>query len=225
MALEPDFSAAATTLVVGFATVAAAGRIPARRLVPVAALLLALLAGGALRSAYVDNRIRGFVSPQTDPRGKGFEVLALAHAKAAADAGPAGLGHGRARRRLSSPASDYAFALVGEELGRTGAWAVLTCWAAIAAGVLWAAQGAVRRHDVGGRALAAGLGTALLVPAALHVAVCRGWLPIIGVSMPLLSYDPGLTVTSGAELGLLAAVASAAPSTRSARTLTTPGAA
>jgi cell division protein FtsW len=225
MALEPDFSAAATTLVVGFATVAAAGRIPARRLVPVAALLLALLAGGALRSAYVDNRIRGFVSPQTDPRGKGFEVLALAHAKATADAAPPGRGHGRPRRRLSSPASDYAFALVGEELGRTGAWAVLTCWAAIAAGVLWAAQGAVRRHDVGGRALAAGLGTALLVPAALHVAVCRGWLPIIGVSMPLLSYDPGLTVTSGAELGLLAAVASAAPSTRSARTLTTPGAA
>ncbi|MES1165245.1 MAG: FtsW/RodA/SpoVE family cell cycle protein, partial [Verrucomicrobiota bacterium] len=62
MALEPDFSAAATTLVVAFATVAAAGRVPARRLVPVAALLLALLAGGALRSAYVDNRIRGFVS-------------------------------------------------------------------------------------------------------------------------------------------------------------------
>ncbi|HSS38307.1 MAG TPA: FtsW/RodA/SpoVE family cell cycle protein, partial [Polyangia bacterium] len=187
MALEPDFSAAATTLVVAFATVAAAGRVPARRLVPVAALLLALLAGGALRSAYVDNRIRGFVSPERDPRGKGFEVLALAHANAAAGAAPAGLGRGRSRHRLSSSASDYAFALVTEELGRTGALAVLTCWAAIGLGVLAAAHGAARRHDVGGRALAAGLGTALLVPAALHVAVCRGWLPIIGVTMPLLS--------------------------------------
>ena len=201
MALEPDFSAAATTLVVAFATVAAAGRVPARRLVPVAALLLALLAGGALRSAYVDNRIRGFVSPERDPRGKGFEVLALAHANAAAGAAPAGLGRGRSRHRLSSSASDYAFALVTEELGRTGALAVLTCWAAIGLGVLAAAHGAARRHDVGGRALAAGLGTALLVPAALHVAVCRGWLPIIGVTMPLLSYDPGLTVVSGAEIG------------------------
>jgi len=217
MALEPDFSAAATTLVVAFATVAAAGRTPARRLVPVAALLLALLAGGALRSAYVDNRIRGFVSPERDPRGKGFEVLALAHAKAAAGTGPAGLGHGRSRHRLSSPASDYAFALVGEELGQTGAWAVLTCWAAIGAAVLWAAYAAGRRGDVGGRALAAGLGTALLVPAALHVAVCRGWLPIIGVTMPLLSYDPGLTVVSGAEIGVLAAIAIAAPSRGYAR--------
>ncbi|MFL5307878.1 MAG: FtsW/RodA/SpoVE family cell cycle protein [Polyangia bacterium] len=216
MALEPDFSAAATTLVVAFATVAAAGRVPARRLVPVAALLLALLAGGALRSAYVDNRIRGFVSPERDPRGKGFEVLALAHANAAAGAGPAGLGHGRARHRLSSPASDYAFAVVGEELGQAGALAVLTCWAAIGVGVLWAAYAAARRDDVGGRALAAGLGTALLVPAALHIAVCRGWLPIIGVTMPLLSYDPGLTVVSGAEIGLLAAIAAAGTAPRPA---------
>ncbi len=207
MALEPDFSAAATTLVVAFATVAAAGRVRARRLIPVAAIMLALLAGGALRSSYVDKRIRGFLAPESDRRGKGFEVLALAHANATAGAGGVGLGRGRARRRLSSPASDYAFALVGEELGRPGAFAVLAGWVAIAAGVGLAGRAAARRDDVGGRALAAGLGTALLVPATLHIAVCRGWLPIIGVTMPLLSYDPALTVASGAELGLLAGIA------------------
>jgi cell division protein FtsW len=209
MAFEPDFSAAATTLLVAFAALAAAGRMPARRLLPVAALLLALLAVGALRSGYVDNRIRGFLSPESDRRGKGFEVLALAHANAAAGSAPTGLGHGHARRRLSSPASDYAFALVSEELGRPGAFGVLAAWLAIGAGVLLAERAAAARHDPAGRAVAAGLGTALLVPAALHIAVCRGWLPIIGVTMPLLSYDPGLTVTSGAELGVLAAIAGA----------------
>ncbi len=207
MVLEPDFSAAATTLAVGIAALTAAGRMPLRRLLPAAALLLALLAAGALRSGYVDNRIRGFLSPESDRRGKGFEVLALAHANAAGGTGPAGLGHGHARRRLSSPASDYAFALVGEELGKLGAFAVLASWLAIGAGVLLAERSAALRNDTAARAVAAGLGTALLVPATLHIAVCRGWLPIIGVSMPLLSYDPGLTVTSGAELGILAAIA------------------
>jgi cell division protein FtsW (lipid II flippase) len=207
MVLEPDFSAAATTLAIGVATLSAAGRMPLRRLLPVAALMLALLTAGALRSGYVDNRIRGFLSPESDRRGKGFEVLALAHANAAAGAGPAGLGHGRARRRLSSPASDYAFALVGEELGRAGALAVLGAWLAIAGGVLLAERSAALRNDAPARAVAAGLGTALLVPATLHMAVCRGWLPIIGVTMPLLSYDPGLTVTSGAEIGVLASIA------------------
>ncbi|HXJ21389.1 MAG TPA: FtsW/RodA/SpoVE family cell cycle protein [Polyangia bacterium] len=211
MVLEPDFSAAATTLAVAIATLTAAGRMPLRRLLPASALLLVLLAVGALRSGYVDNRIRGFLSPESDRRGKGFEVLALAHANAAGGAGPAGLGHGRARRRLSSPASDYAFALIAEELGTAGAFGVLAAWLAIGAGVLMAERSAALRNDPAARAVAAGLGTALLVPATLHIAVCRGWLPIIGVSMPLLSYDPGLTLTSGAELGLLAAMASAGP--------------
>lgn len=207
LALQPDFSAAATTLLVAFATLSATGRMAPGRLIPAAALLLAVLAAGALRSGYVDNRIRGFLSPESDRRGKGFEVLALAHANAAAGSGAAGLGHGHARRRLSSPASDYAFALVGEELGRPGAFGVLGAWLAIGGGVLVVATRAGRRQDAPGRALASGLGTALLVPAALHIAVCRGWLPIIGVTMPLLSYDPALTVTSGAELGMLVAIA------------------
>jgi cell division protein FtsW (lipid II flippase) len=46
-----------------------------------------------------------------------------------------------------------------------------------------------------------------VAPAALHIAVCQGWVPIIGVSMPLLSYDPAAAVAAGAEFGLLAAVA------------------
>jgi cell division protein FtsW (lipid II flippase) len=47
----------------------------------------------------------------------------------------------------------------------------------------------------------------LLAPAALHVAVCRGWIPIVGVTMPFLSYDPALTVASGGEIGALVAIA------------------
>ena len=63
------------------------------------------------------------------------------------------------------------------------------------------------RRDDGARATTLAAATALLAPAALHIAVCRGLVPILGVSMPFLSYDPVLTVVSGAELRLLAAVA------------------
>jgi cell division protein FtsW (lipid II flippase) len=48
---------------------------------------------------------------------------------------------------------------------------------------------------------------ALLAPAALHIAVSRGWMPITGVTMPFLSYDPALTVASGGEIGVLVAIA------------------
>jgi len=205
LVLEPDFSAAAITLAVAFAALAGGG-VAGRRLLPAAGLLLIALAIGATRFGYVENRIRGFRSPESDRRGKGFEVLALAHANAAGAAHGVGLGHGSARHRLSSPASDYAFAVVGEELGRAGAFGVVAAWLAIGAGVVLAARSPAARRDPSARAAAAGLGTALGAPVALHIAVCRGWLPIIGVTMPLLSYDPALTIASGAELGLLAAI-------------------
>ena len=218
LVMEPDFSAAAIALAVAFAALAGGG-MARRRLLPAALLLLVVLSLGALSFGYVDNRIRGFLAPENDRRGKGFEVLALARANAAGAAHGVGLGRGNARRHLSSPASDYAFAVVGEELGPPGAMGVVAAWLAIAAGVTLAAGSGKRSGQTSGdtsgrpgrnlaeRAAVVGCGTALLAPAALHVAVCRGWLPIIGVTMPLLSYDPTLTVASGGSLGLLVAIA------------------
>jgi cell division protein FtsW (lipid II flippase) len=200
---QPDFSAAAIGLAVGFAALAGGG-MARRRLLPSALLLLLALALGALRFGYVDNRIRGFLAPESDRRGKGFEVLALARAHAAGSTHGVGLGRGNARRHLSSPASDYAFAVVGEELGPLGAIGVVAAWLLIGAGVVLSARSA---RDLAERAAVIGCGTALFAPAALHVAVCRGWLPIIGVTMPLLSYDPTLTVASGGSLGLIVAIA------------------
>jgi len=207
---QPDFSAAAVALCVTFAALAGAG-VAGRRLVPAAAVLLFALVLGASRFGYVGDRIHGFLSPQSDRRGHGFEVLSLARARANAAAGPSGLGQGSARRHLSSPASDYVFAIVNEELGHKGAWAVVGAWAAVAAGAVLAARSAAsdERH----RGAAAACAAALLAPAALHIAVCRGWTPIVGVTMPFLSYDPGLTVASGGEIGVLVAIALAAPPT------------
>jgi cell division protein FtsW (lipid II flippase) len=204
LVLEPDFSAAAIALAVAFAALAGGG-MARRRLLPAALFLLIALSVGALRFGYVDNRIRGFLAPESDRRGKGFEVLALARANAAGAEHGVGLGHGNARRHLSSPASDYAFAVVGEELGPKGAIGVVAAWLAIGAGVALTARSG--RRDLAEHAAVVGCGTALLAPAALHVAVCRGWLPIIGVTMPLLSYDPTLTIASGGSLGLLVAIA------------------
>ena len=200
---QPDFSAAAITALVVLAALAGGG-MGAPRLAAAAvvtALVLALLAS---RFGYVSGRMSGFLAPETDRRGKGYEVLALARAHATATPTGVGLGRGTARRHLSSPGSDYVFAVVTEELGRRAAGAVIAAWLAIGAGALLAARG-TREPRL--RAAALGAGAAAVAPAALHIAVCQGWVPIIGVSMPLLSYDPAAAVAAGAEFGLLAAVA------------------
>jgi cell division protein FtsW len=200
---QPDFSAAAITAVAVLAALAGGG-VAGRRLAPAGAATLILLAVLASRFGYVGGRVKGFVAPEADRRGHGFEVLALARAQAGATPNGVGLGHGTTRHRLSSPDSDYVYAVVTEELGRRGALGVAGAWVLVAVGVVLAARGA---RDLRLRAAALGAGAAALAPAALHVAVCRGWVPIIGVSMPLLSYDPAATVAAGVELGLVAAIA------------------
>jgi cell division protein FtsW len=207
---EPDFSAAAVTALVVLAALAGAGW-GGRRLVPAAAATALVLALLASRFGYVSGRVNGFLAPEADRRGKGYEVLALARAQAAATPTGVGLGRGMARRRLSSPGSDYAFAVVNEEMGRLAAGGVAAAWVAIGLGT-WLVSRAAREPRL--RAAALGAGAAAVAPAALHIAVCRGWVPIIGVAMPLLSYDPVATVAAGAQLGLVAAVAFASRSER-----------
>ncbi|HVR01712.1 MAG TPA: FtsW/RodA/SpoVE family cell cycle protein, partial [Polyangia bacterium] len=182
----------------------AGGGMGAPRLAAAAVVTALVLALFASRFGYVSGRMSGFLAPETDRRGKGYEVLALARAHATATPTGVGLGRGTARRHLSSPGSDYVFAVVTEELGRRAAGAVIAAWLAIGAGALLAARG-TREPRL--RAAALGAGAAAVAPAALHIAVCQGWVPIIGVSMPLLSYDPAAAVAAGAEFGLLAAVA------------------
>ena len=80
---EPDFSAAAITALVVLVALAGAG-VGGRRLVPAAAATVIVLALVASRFGYVNGRVRGFLAPEADRRGKGFEVLALERAHASA---------------------------------------------------------------------------------------------------------------------------------------------
>jgi len=207
LVIEPDFSAAAIAGAVGLAALAGLG-FRGRRLVPATAALVLALMLVASQFAYVSGRLRGFIAPERDRHGKGFEVLAIARAAAGATPSGAGLGHGEARHRLSSPGSDYVFAIVTEEMGKTVARGVVLAWMAMAAGAVLAARGLGDRRM---RALALSSGLAMVAPAALHIAVCTGLVPIIGVTMPLVSYDPAATLAAGAEIGLIASIALAAP--------------
>jgi cell division protein FtsW (lipid II flippase) len=201
---EPDFSAAGALVVTAVAALGGLGT-AGRRLLPVALAGALILAVVASRFPYVEGRIAGFRAPAADRRGKGFEVLALE--RSSLQTAAAGLGHGYARRALSSPASDYAFAVAREELGWPAAAALLGSTLAAFLGAL-AVGVVVGRQDRRLRALAFASGFSFATPAFLHIAVCSRLVPIIGVSLPLVSYDPGAVVAAGLAFGAMAAVQS-----------------
>ena len=152
LVVEPDFSAAAIALRGGVRALAGGG-VAGGASLPAAGLLLSRSRSAPRASATSTTGSAAFCRPESDRRGKGFEVLALARANAAGAARGVGLGHGSARHRLSSPGSDYAFAVVSEELGPPGALGVVAAWLAIGAGVVLAARSPRRRRDPRARAL------------------------------------------------------------------------
>jgi cell division protein FtsW len=200
---EPDFSAAGIMVVTVLVVLAGVGW-GSLRLIAVALAGAALLTLVASRFPYVASRVAGFRAPAADRQGKGFEVLALERSSLQAEG--RGLGHGNARWLLSSPASDYAFAVAREELGRGGALVMVGATLVGMMGAFFVGQGAAKKQKRL-RAVAFGSGAAIGAPALLHVAVCSGLVPIVGVSWPLVSYDPGAVVAAGLSLGALASVA------------------
>ena len=164
LVLEPDFSAAAIALAVAFAALAGGRR---GRAAPAAGGGPAAHRAGDWRDAL---RVRGQPDPRLSlagerpPRKRASRCWRWRTPTRPAPCTAVGLGHGSARRRLSSPASDYAFAVVGEELGRAGTFGVVAAWLAIGAGVVLAARSPAARHDPAARAAVVGDGHGARAP-------------------------------------------------------------
>lgn len=162
-------------------------------------LLLMALSGTAIfgllftAARYRLARLIAFLHPELDPRGIGYQInQALL---AVGTGGWLGLGLGRSRQKylyLPEPATDSIFAIIAEELGLIGSWAVL------AAFVVLAYRGyriALASPDVFGRLLAAGITGWLVLQAFVNIGAITGLLPLTGVPLPFISYGGSALVS------------------------------
>ncbi|MGI9311144.1 MAG: putative lipid II flippase FtsW [bacterium] len=214
--LEPDFGA---TAVIWF-TVAAMMFLAGVSLLHFA---LGAAAAGALLTAamwmepYRIQRLIAYLDPWADPFGSGFQ---LAQALIAIGRGEwLGVGIGGSIQKLfylPHAGNDFLIAVIGEELGAAGIFAVLMLfvlllWRAFAIGAR-----ALRRGQRFAGLLAQGLGVLLALQAVVHAGVNTGVLPTKGLTLPLVSYGGSSLIASMAAVGLLFAVDRAArPAPRS----------
>lgn len=213
VALEPDAGTALVLLVAWLAVVVTWG-MPWR---PLAGIAIGALAATPLLFAlavpdYQRERIAAFVDPGRDPLGSGFTLRQLELAL-----GSGGLtGRGllppadSALAFVPARASDFVFALVGEQLGLLGAATVLTLFAVIAWRGLLAAARAPERL---GRVLAAGLTAVIFAQATVHIAVNLRLLPATGIPLPFVSQGGSALVAMALAAGLIASVAARRPPT------------
>jgi cell division protein FtsW len=115
-----------------------------------------------------------------------------------------GLGSGYSKFGfVPAPHTDSIFALLGEELGLIGTWAVLALFLAL---VYRGFKIASKTNDPFGQVLAAGLTFWLIFQAFVNMAVVTATIPFTGVPLPFISFGGSSLISSLAAVGVLLSI-------------------
>jgi cell division protein FtsW len=144
----------------------------------------------------------------------GVNLQPLRGVFALASGGWWGLGLGASRQKWGSLAeahTDYVLAIVGEELGLVGTLVVLSLFLVLA----YAGFRIALRSDITFcRYLAAGVTSWLMIQALVNIMVVLKMIPVLGVTLPLLSYGGSGLMANLAAIGMLLACAKLEPDAR-----------
>ena len=176
------------------------------------------LAGGAiavaapfawnyLLSSHQKNRIQVLFDPTLDPEGINERFHSVRSLRSLTGGGFAGQGLFNGTRtqngELFAQHTDYIFSAIGEELGFLGCTLVLVMLGAI---VFRCIQVGRRAGDFTRRMVCFGAAAALIFQVMVNVGMCIGVMPVIGLTLPFISYGGSSIVSLYAMLGLVSGV-------------------
>jgi cell division protein FtsW len=185
---------------------------PLRLLVAGASGAGLLIAGMTVFSPNRMSRIIGFLNPTSDSEGINAQPLQAMYALASGGWWGVGLGNSKQKWGMLVEAhSDYVFAVIGEEFGLVGTIVVIFLFAVL---VATAFRIAARSDNPFCRHVSAGIGAWFLIQAALNMAVVLRLLPVVGVTLPFVSYGGSSLLATMAAVGLLVSCARQEPAAR-----------
>ncbi|MEE2854934.1 MAG: putative lipid II flippase FtsW [Actinomycetota bacterium] len=170
----------------------------------VTSLMAVLVAGAvlAMSAGYRSERVRSWINPENDPQDTGYQArqakFALAHGGIFGD----GLGQGVAKwHYLPNAHNDFIFAIIGEELGFIGAFALLVLFGLFAYTGMRIAR---RSADPFLRLLTATTTMWVLGQAFINIGYVIGILPVTGIQLPLISAGGTSTAATLFMIGIMA---------------------
>ena len=153
------------------------------------------------------NRILVLFDPTVDPLGLVERYHAVRSLKSLTGGGMLGQGLFNGNRTqaglLFAQHTDFIFSSIGEELGFLGCALILLMLGAIVARCIWVG---CRSQDYMRRMICFGAAAALIFQIVVNVGMCMGVMPVIGLTLPLISYGSSSIVTIYAMLGLVSGV-------------------
>jgi cell division protein FtsW len=198
--VEPDLGTAIAITIMVTAMLVVAG-VRLSLLAGAASLTVAIVLLAIWLEPYRRERLFSFLDPWQDADGSGFQAVQAMIALGSG--GVFGVGLGESVQKiyyLPEASTDMIFAIVGEELGLVGAFAVVAAFAVFGyAGF----NIALACKDRFGKLLAAGLTALVCGQAAVNVSAVLGLVPLTGIPLPFVSYGGSSLIVGLASVGIL----------------------
>jgi cell division protein FtsW len=165
------------------------------------------LAAGIVTSDYRRARFLVFLNPFAPEEYKTFGWQPAHSLLGLASGGLFGVGLGGSRQKwgnLAEAHTDFIFSVIGEELGLFGTLSVLILMGTLVFSIF---RIALRAKDPFSRYVCAGIACWIGVQAILNIGTAISVLPVVGVTLPLVSYGGSALLTTICALGFVAGVA------------------
>lgn len=164
--------------------------------------LIVILWNTPLMQGYWKNRFTGFLNPEADEMGTGFQLMA-----SLVGIGSGGiLGKGFLKGTqvaggfIPEAHNDFVFAVVGEEWGLIGAIFLLLLYGLLLYRII---KISVQSKDIFGSILCIGVLSTFMFSILQNIGMTIGIMPITGITLPLMSYGGSSMLTSFISLGLV----------------------
>lgn len=170
--------------------------------------LFILLAGGGMLFAYATvaasyraERIAAWLNPWAYQQGIGYQSVQGLLAIGSGGFFGAGFGMGASKfYYLPEGHTDFAFAVLCQEMGFIGAILVLTLMGMFA---YYGVKIALKAPDGFGKMLALGTVVLIVGQAVINISMVSGLAPVVGVPLPFISYGGTALIVNFAAIGIL----------------------
>ena len=165
-------------------------------------LLCVFIGWTFLLKEYQRKRIETFLNPEGDPMNHGYQIMQSKIAVGSGHVFGKGFMEGTQGhlRFLPERHTDFAFAVWGEEWGFAGALFFLSCYFFM---LIWGVNIAMSTKDKYGAILAFGCIMLIFWQAIINLFMVMGFLPVVGVPLPMFSYGGSSLLTNMVAIGIL----------------------
>jgi len=168
-------------------------------------LLAFILIWSFLLKDYQKERITGFLQPHLEPLGMGWTQKQAQIAIGSGSLFGQGIGRGSQTQYgfLPLPQTDFIFSAIAEEMGLIGVAILLILFSLFIWRIL---KIALLSQSNFPRLFAVGLAAIFISQIFIHIGMNLGLLPIIGISLPLVSYGGSGLIATFVGLGILQSI-------------------